>query len=74
MQAEITTINLGKAGLTEGVITSIKQRLRQKKIVKVKFLPSVMREKDKKEIAQDIARSVGGKIVKQVGFTVVVQK
>ena len=67
------TVRIGKQGITETVLKDIKTQLRRKKIVKVKFLPSAIKG-NKKELAQELAKKTGAKIVQQIGFVVVLQK
>ena len=71
---DLYVIRIGKAGVTSGVLEEIKKRIRQLHIVKVKFLPSAMKEHDKRKIAQELADATGSTVVQRVGFTVVLKK
>lgn len=74
MSEEIFVVRIGKSGITDGIINEIKRHLRQKKIVKVKFLPAFMKNNDKKLVAQEIAGKCEAIVSKRVGFTVVLEK
>lgn len=70
------TIIIGKSMLSEGITNEIKRQLKDKKIVKVKFLKSFVDSfKSKglnvKNVADDISKKVNASVVKVVGFTVV---
>ncbi len=64
-------MNLGKAGLTPSVITEIKTKLRQKKLIKIKMLPSLSEGSDKKEIAKKLAAETDSILIDHIGFTYV---
>jgi len=67
------TIRVGKNGLTEGVIEEIRAQLKNRKIVKIKFLKNSERE-DMKALAERIAGEVGGTVVDVRGFTITIEK
>ncbi|WP_456328540.1 YhbY family RNA-binding protein [Archaeoglobus sp.] len=66
------TINIGKRGITEGVIKEINQALEKHGIVKVRMLRNfrtiTMKGKDRRELAKEIAKHVNGKLVDLRGF------
>jgi RNA-binding protein YhbY len=70
---EILTINIGKNGLTETVISEIKDIIRKYKTAKVKFLPSAPEREDIKLALEKIANSCKVKITKKVGFIAVLK-
>ncbi len=70
----IFVVRIGKAGITDGAIDEIKRHLRQKKVVKVKFLSAFMKDNNKKLVANEIANRCEAIVLKQVGFTVVLKK
>ena len=70
---DVVTINVGKKGLTENLINEINLQLEKRGIVKVKMLRS-FRTKDKKELAQEIASKVKGKLVDFRGFVLTFER
>ena len=67
-------IVVGKSGLTDSVIKEIKIQLKKKKLIKVKFLRGIVKEKGKKELANELASKTDSKIITQVGFVVVLYR
>jgi RNA-binding protein len=65
--------NVGKNGLTENLIQDIKEKLKKKKIIKIKFLPSIIKGKDKDALFHQLAKETNTKIVKKIGFTIVLK-
>ena len=63
-------IRIGKNGLTESSINDIKFHLKKRKIIKVRLLKSFINDKDKKELAKEMALKTGSDLIKQVGFVV----
>jgi len=66
---------IGKKGLTMETVQQIKQVLKKKQVIKVKFLRSYLAKKlddklSRKEIAQEIANSCNAILVDHVGLTV----
>ena len=68
------TANIGKEGLTPTVIDHIRRQLSQKKIVKVRFSQHLARSEEKKAFAQSLASAVNARLVRQVGFVVVLAR
>jgi len=67
------SIAIGKAGMTEAVIRKVKELLKRKKVIKVKFLPSAIAS-DKKELTDKLAKETNSRIVHRVGFIVVLER
>jgi RNA-binding protein len=67
------TVQIGKDGLTNGVIEEIKSQLKRRKIIKIKFLQNADRENFKEKI-RDIAMKCNADIVEIRGFTAVLKK
>ena len=65
-----TDIIVGKRGLKEGMIIEIKRHLKEKKLVKVKFLKSAIEDLDKKKVFSGLAEKTNSELVYSVGFTV----
>lgn len=70
---KVDTINAGKNGLTENLISEINSRLEKHGIVKVRMLRS-FRNEDKKRLAEEIASNVDGKLVDLKGFVLTLEK
>ena len=49
------TIQIGKNGITPTLIGEIKKQLQQKRLIKIKILKAALEEKDRKQIAKEIA-------------------
>ena len=67
-------INVGKAGLTDSIIEEIKSQLKNRKLIKVKFLKSALKDKDKKELAEELVSKTNAQLIHKVGFVVVLYK
>ena len=67
-------LRIGKNGLTEGMVKEIKEQLKRKKLINIKFLKAAMEGKDKKKFSAEVAEKTGGEVVYQVGFVVVLWK
>ena len=65
------TINVGKTGLTESVLTEIKTRIEKHGQIRIKFLPSA---ENRKELVAALAGMVDAKKVSKIGFVVVLAK
>lgn len=70
ISSRIVTIQLGKKGLSDGFINEVKRELEKNKIVKVKILRSA-RTLSREEIASILSTKTGAKIVKIVGYTII---
>ena len=66
------TINIGKRGITEGVINEVNQALEKHGMVKVRMLRNfrtiTMKGMDRRELAKEVAKHVNGKLVDLRGF------
>ncbi|MEM0340926.1 MAG: YhbY family RNA-binding protein [Acidilobaceae archaeon] len=69
-------VQIGKQGLTEGVINEIKARLEKKEIVKVKILKSalVVTGLTRQEIAEKVSHAVRATLVDVRGRTFILYK
>ncbi len=67
-------LRIGKSGLTENVITEIKKQLQKKKLIKIKFLKPALVDKDRKELAKEIAEKTEAELIHQVGFVIVLYR
>lgn len=67
-------IIVGKSGLTDSAIKEIKVQLKKRKLIKIKFLRTIVKEKGKKELAEELAEKTDSRIIMKVGFVVVLYK
>ena len=67
-------IIVGKGGLTDSVVKEIKNQLKKRKLIKIKFLKGIVKEKGKKELAAELIAKTNAKLVQHVGFVVVLYK
>ena len=67
------TLRIGKGGITENVVRQAIEQLKKKKIIKVKFLSSAIKD-DKKELVKELAEKTRSKVIHKVGFIVVLSR
>ena len=67
-------IFIGKNGITDSVISEIKQQLEGRKVIKIKILRSAREEMDRKEIAESVADSSGANLIELRGNIFVLSK
>lgn len=68
------TIQVGKRGITDTLVTEIAKQLKQKKLVKIKLLRSFHETIDKDEVARLIADKTDSILVSRRGFIIVLYK
>jgi len=68
------SMQIGKSGITEGLVIELKKQLKIKKLIKIKFLRSYLEGKDKKKVAIDLAKKTDSVIVLQIGNIVTLAK
>lgn len=75
-ERDVVTINVGKNGVTESLINEVNFLLEKRGKVKVKMLRNFRESfgKDKKEIAEEIASKVKGKLVDFRGFVLTFER
>lgn len=61
-------INLGKDGLSENMVGEIKRQLKENELIKIKVLKAALAEKNKEEIANEIADATDSEIVEVKGY------
>lgn len=74
MQADPVVIQIGKNGLTETSTTHIARILRQKKIVRIRFLRSSPDRDRMKEITEELAQKTKATRSSLVGFVITLYK
>jgi RNA-binding protein len=62
------TVRVGKDGLTENVVTELKNQIKINRVVKVKILPSSVEKKQ--EIAEEMAERSATKLIEIRGSTI----
>lgn len=62
------TVHVGKEGVTDTLIEEIAKQVKNRKVVKVRLLPSV--EEDRKQVAEDLANRSNSVLIEVVGHTV----
>jgi RNA-binding protein len=68
-QALPATVHIGKEGITQTIIDEIVKQLKKTKLVKVKLLPAL--EKDRDEAGSELAKATTSVLVEVRGRTVV---
>ncbi len=68
------TIQIGKNGITDNLIIEIKNQLKKKKELKVKILKSARMEKDRKEIAAEVAERTRSRLLQLRGNVFILSK
>ncbi len=71
---EITTINVGKNGLTDALIGEIRSMLHKKKKLRIKFLKSARASSDRKSLAEEVVAKSRGKKVSLRGNILLLSK
>ena len=61
------SIQIGKNGITDNLIAEIKEQLKKKKALKVKILKAARTEKNRKEIAVEIAERTRSRLLQLRG-------
>ena len=67
-------VRVGKNGITLSVVEEIKNHLKKKKVIKVKFLKSLMDANDKTKVFDELLEKTGAKLVHKVGFVATICK
>ncbi len=70
----LNTITIGKYGINDSTINHIKNLIKKHKLLRIKILPSYIKGKDKNSIFQEIAQKTNTKIIKTIGFTLIIKK
>lgn len=75
------TVHIGKSGVTPTLVEELIRQLKNKKLVKIKFLdgafsehPSHPSKKERHAFAAALAEKCGAEIVHQIGFVAVLYK
>lgn len=67
-------LRVGKNGLTEGVIEEVKQHLKKRKVVKIKFLKSFIDDHDRKKESLKLAELTASKVLELRGGVLILSK
>jgi RNA-binding protein YhbY len=67
---------IGKSGVTEGTIESLRLGFKSHKVIRISVLKSQAPTKDKvQEIAEELAKRIGGRFTHTIiGFTIILRK
>jgi len=68
------SIQIGKNGITDNLIAEIKEQLKKKKALKVKILKTARTEKDRKEIAAEVAKRTNSNLLQLRGNVFILSK
>ncbi len=71
---EHNTLQVGKNGVTDNLIAEIKIQLKKKKKLRIKILRSAMTERDRKEIAAEVADLTRSRLLQLRGNTFILSK
>jgi RNA-binding protein len=73
---EVVVVNIGKKGLTEGVLREIENVLRARGVVKVKLLRSFRESTglSREEVAEILAKALSAEVVGVRGFVIALRK
>ena len=67
-------IQIGKNGITDNLIVEIKNQLKKRKELRVKILKSARTEKDRKEIAAEVASLTNARLLQLRGNIFILKK
>jgi len=67
------TLKIGKGGITENVVKQVKTQLYKKRVIKVRFLASTIKN-NKKELVKELVEKTNAKVIHRVGFIVVLER
>ena len=75
MKEKIQVVRVGKNGLEDNVIKEIKRQLKEKRIVKIKFMRNIVSDKEEfnKLVKELLSKLENVKIEKQIGHTIVLR-
>ncbi|MCD6485491.1 MAG: YhbY family RNA-binding protein [Candidatus Odinarchaeota archaeon] len=73
---ETPVIRIGKMGLSEGAIKEIKRQLKEHKIVKIKFLNTIVANKEEynSQVEALLKQLNDAKVEKKIGHTIVLSQ
>jgi RNA-binding protein len=67
-------MNIGKSGVSAGVVEEARRHLEEHRLLKVRFLAAARDERGSGELAQDLAARAGAELVEVRGHTAVLWK
>ncbi|MEM4263530.1 MAG: YhbY family RNA-binding protein [Candidatus Woesearchaeota archaeon] len=67
-------INIGKAGITKGMLAEVGRQLKKQKLLKIKLLKSFVDQHDKKKAAEELAFRLRAVVIQQIGNVIVLAK
>lgn len=66
-------LQIGKSGI-EAVVDELRTQLKNKKLIKVKFLKTALHDEDKYEMAEKLANMTGSELIEVRGNTAVFRR
>ena len=69
-----SAINIGKNGITDQVIIEIKKSLKSNRIIKLKFLKSILDDHDIKELSKEILEKTNAILIDSRGHNIIISK
>lgn len=70
-QSLTAVMNVGKSGLTDGVVEEVSRQLDEHRLLKVKLLPSSREERARDDLAEELAKRTRAELVEVRGNTAV---
>lgn len=67
-------MNIGKGGVTAGVVKEVQRQLDEHRLLKVRVLPGARGERGTPDLARDLAARAGAELVEVRGHTAVLWK
>ncbi|MEM2934316.1 MAG: 50S ribosomal protein L10 [Methanocellales archaeon] len=64
-------IQIGKGGITSGVVEELRRQLKEKKLVKVKFLRSALEKAEKEQLVRELQERTGAILIEIRGNTAI---
>ena len=73
MVEDVTTINVGKEGISDSLVAEIKTHIRKRGRVRVKFLKSARSERSRGDLACELAGKSSAKVVFSRGNIIILE-
>lgn len=73
-KTEAPVLQVGKNGITESFIMEVRTQLKHSRVLKVRILKSALGEKDRKEIASEVAEKARASLLDVRGHTFTLKK
>ena len=70
-------VRIGKNGITPNQVEEVKKALKNKKLIKVKFLKAITKENERtivRNMAEHLAKDTNAVLIDQIGFVAILYK